>query len=111
MTTLSAYLDIKIPKDNDTVSRKTARLVVGDSIDPKRNIIAYAYETNSKMKLTRRKLESRGNIKSYCGFVNSAKNLKRYEKMTTIAESMVEIEGMQATGRENKQREFEDEMK
>ena len=31
--------------------------------------------------------------------------------MTTMAASIAEIEGMQATGRENKQREFEDEMK
>ena len=63
------------------------------------------------MRLERRKLDSWGNIKSHCGFVNSAENIKRYENMTTMAASIAEIEGMQDTGRENKQREFEDEMK
>ena len=63
------------------------------------------------MRLARRKLDSWGTIKSHCGFVSSAENLKRYENMTTMAASIAEIEGMQDTGRENKQREFEDEMK
>ena len=54
------------------------------------------------MRLARRKLDSWGNIKSHCGFVNSAENLKRYKNMTTMAASIAEIEGMQATGMENK---------
>ena len=80
LTTLSAYLDIEISKNNDTVLRNTAWLVVGNNINLKRNIISDAYGTNAKMRLARRKLESWGNIKSHCGFVNSAENLKRYEK-------------------------------
>ena len=63
------------------------------------------------MRLARRKLDSWGNIKSHCVFVNSAENLKRYENITTMAAPIAEIEGMQATGRENKKREFEEEMK
>ena len=102
LTTPSTYLDLEISKDIDTILRNTARLIVGDSIDSKVNILADAYGTNSNMRLARRKLDSWGNIKSHCGFVNSAENLKRYKNMTTMAASIAEIEGMQATGRENK---------
>ena len=73
MTTPPAYLVIELSKDKDTVLRNTVRLIVGDIIDSKRNILA-------DVRLARRKLDSWGNIKSHCGFVNSAENLKRYEK-------------------------------
>ena len=66
----SNYLDLEISKDNDTVLRNTVWMIVGDSIDLKRNILADAYGTNAKMRLARRKLESWGKIKSHCGFVN-----------------------------------------
>ena len=78
LTTTSAYLDLEISKDNDTVLRNIERLIVGDIIDTKRNILAYAYGTNNNMILARRNLDSWGNIKSHCGFVNYAENLKRY---------------------------------
>ena len=54
----SAYLDLKISKDNDTVLRNTARLIVGYDIDSKRSILADAYGTNAKMRLARRNLDS-----------------------------------------------------
>ena len=77
LPTSSAYLDLEISKDNDTLLRNTTRLIVGDNINSKRNIIADAYGTNAKMRLSSRKLESWVNIKSHCSFVNSAENLKR----------------------------------
>ena len=81
-------MDIEISKDNDTILRNTVRLIVGDSIDLKRNIFADAYGTNYKMILARIKMDSWGNIKSHCGFVNSAENIKRYENMTMVAASI-----------------------
>ena len=108
MKTQSDYLDLEISKESDTVLRNIERLIVGDIIDTKRNILAYAYGTNNNMILARRNLDSWGNIKSHCGFVKYAKDIKRYKNMTMMAASISEIEGMQATGRENKHREFED---
>ena len=77
LTTPSAYLDLEISKENDTVLRNTARLIVEDGIDSKRNILADAYGTNANMRLARINLYSWGNIMSHCGFVNSAEDLKR----------------------------------
>ena len=73
----SAYLGLGISKENDNVLRNTEHMIVGDSIDSKRNILADAYGTNANMRLARINLYSWGNIMSHCGFVNSAEDLKR----------------------------------
>ena len=85
MTTPSAYLGLEISKESDNVLRNTEHMIVGDNIDSKRNILADAYGKNAKMGLARINLDSWDNIKSHCGFVNSAENIKRSENMTTMA--------------------------
>ena len=77
LTEPSGYLNVEVSDSNIDVLRNTAHLICGDSIESKRNILADSYGTNAKMKLARRKLDSWGNVKSHCCFVNSENNLKK----------------------------------
>ena len=90
--TPSKYIHVEVTKDNEKVLGHTRTLLLGEQLPAKRIIFSDSYGTNAKHKLSKRKLDSWGSIKSHCSLANSQKKLARYKNMLEMADFIAEIE-------------------